>query len=74
MFGTFGKLFQSSIFSACKIFKLGPQSKLPEAENIVSESTKFRWSDVKELIEIWKKIKNTESFKIYSPNSITNLF
>ena len=53
MFGTVGKLFQSSIFSACQIFKLGPQSRLPAAENIVPESTKFRWSDVKELKDMW---------------------
>ena len=50
MFDTVGKLFQSPIFSACQIFELGPQSKLLAAENVVPESTKIRWWNVKELI------------------------
>ena len=49
MFGIVGKLFQSSIFSACQIFKLGLESKLPAAENIVPECTKFGWWTLKEL-------------------------
>ena len=41
IFDTVRKLFQSSIFSVCHIFELGTESKLPEAESIVPESTKF---------------------------------
>ena len=36
-FGTVGKLFSRSIFLACQIFELGPESEIPAAENIVPE-------------------------------------
>ena len=48
--GFVGKPSSRSIFSACQIFKLGPQSKLRHPKIVMPERMKFSWPVQKELI------------------------
>ena len=55
MFGFVGKLFSRSIFSACQIFELGPQSKCWRTEIFLTGIEKSQWVGILKFYSLQSK-------------------